>query len=361
MNKHVDKNVTQCRRQAGIGLIELMISITLGLFLISGAVGVFISSKSTQGFNTELSWIQDNARFTMATLTRDIRMAGYFGCSSSQNTTNTVNSGSEWYLDFNIGVEGWDGSESFPTGFPSAYNSNAASGLPNSDLITIRSASETELRIDRTPSINSVNLQLFDDHPFEVGDILVASDCEQTSIFQMTASTASHVVVHNTGAGSPGNCTHLLAGAGCTGVGPQQGHLFDSSNGATISQIKSYGYFVDLADDGSPALFRREMYGNSGSANLRNVELVQGVENIQVVYGHDSNDDDYADHYIDATDVTSSAMWEDVVAVRLHVLFRSYTETATEPLPFRFVNATYTPNDRFFRQEFISTIELRNK
>ncbi len=360
MNKHVDTNVTQYRRQAGIGLIELMISITLGLFLISGAVGVFISSKSTQGFNTELSWIQDNARFTMATLTRDIRMAGYFGCSSSQNITNTLNSGSEWYLDFNIGVEGWDGSESFPTGFPSAYNSNAASGFPDSDLITIRSASETELRIDRTPSINSANLQLFEDHPFEVGDILIASDCNQTSIFQMTASTASHVVVHNTGAGSPGNCTVSLAGDGCSG-GTQTGYLFDSNNGASITQVKSYGYFVDLADDGSPALFRREMYASSGDAALRNVELVQGVENMQVVYGHDSNADGYADHYVDATDITSSAMWEAVVAVRLHVLFRSYTETATEPLPFRFVNTTYTPNDRFFRQEFISTIELRNK
>ncbi len=312
MNKHVGTNVTQHRRQAGIGLIELMISITLGLFLISGAVGVFISSKSTQGFNTELSWIQDNARFTMATLTRDIRMAGYFGCSSSQNITNTLNSGSEWYLDFNIGVEGWDGSESFPTGFPSAYNSNAASGFPDSDLITIRSASETELRIDTSPGGGgAANLQLFDDHPFADGDILVASDCNQTSIFQATGMPGganSHVIVHNTGAGSPGNCVSELGGGGCSGPAPAAPSPFDSDNGATVSQIQSHGYFVDLADDGSPALFRRDMCASSGDAALRNVELVQGVENMQVVYGHDSNDDDYADHYIDATDVTSSAM-----------------------------------------------------
>ena len=354
----------QISRQAGIGLIELMVSMALGIFLISGAVAIFVSSKSTQGLNRELSWIQDNARFTMTMLNRDLRMAGFYGCSSSsRRLMNTLNpSGSVWHLDFDRPILGWDGEDVLPAGFPDAYNSPTVSGLPDSDLITVRTSSGSDLTIDFTPSGSAANIHLHGDHTFSAGDILVASDCSQTTIFQMSASTQSHVIVHNTGAGSPGNCTRNLGGnGGCGDSFPKQ---FNGSEGAFVMQLQSNAYFVDEASDGTPALFRRETFANSGSADLRNVEMVQGVENIQIFYGHDEvpgGGDGLADRYLDAGQVSTGGFWSNIVTIRLHVLFRSFAEVASEPQPFRFVNQTYTPDDRYLRQEFISTIELRNK
>ncbi|MFT5084284.1 MAG: type IV pilus assembly protein PilW, partial [Lentisphaeria bacterium] len=96
-----------------------------------------------------------------------------------------------------------------------------------------------------------------------------------------------------------------------------------------------------------------------GSATAVDEELVQGVENVQVLYGFDSNGSGVANRYLDA-DGLAFGDWANVVSVRLHLLFRSFVAVASEPQVYRFADATYTPTDRFLRQEVISTIALRN-
>ncbi len=350
--------------QKGVGLIELMISVTLGLFLISGAVGIFISSKSTLQLNTELAWIQDNARFAMMTLTRDLRMAGFYGCSTDQGFTSTINpvaSGTGWYMDFDNAVVGWDGDDGgYPgTEFPPAYNSNAATGLPNSDLTTVRHAESQSVEVDDNIPTNNANIRVHGSHPFEDGDVLVITDCDQTTVFQVTGMAGSQVIVHNTGGGhTPGNCSVLMGGASCPGA--PSSHAFYGENGAFILQMKSNAYYVDASSDGTPALYRRELYASAGEPDVRDQELVQGVENLQVVYGQDTDNDGFANRYVNADDI-AAADWPQVVTIRVHVLFRSFAEVASAPQDFRFVGVNYTPTDNFLRQEFISTIELRNK
>lgn len=348
--------------QKGIGLIELMISITLGLFLISGAIGVFVSSKSTYRINEEMSWIQDNARFTLMTLSRDIRMAGFYGCSVEQGFTSTLNpgAGTDWEFDFGNAVSGWDGDEGgYPSSeFPSAYNSNAATGFPNSDLVTVRFGDTRDVEVDDNVPTNNANISVHGSHPFVDGDILIITDCEQTTVFQVTGMASSQVIVHNTGAGTPGNCTVQFGGGGCSGTPAP--HEFYGENGAFLVQMKSHAYFVNTSADGTPALYRRELYANSGNPDTQDQELVQGVENIQVFYGQDTSGDGYANRYVNADDI-ATADWPEVVTVRMHLLFRSFSEVTTAPQDFQFAGTTYTPSDNFLRQEFVSTIELRNK
>lgn len=64
------------RRMRGFGLIEIMIAMTLSLFLLAGIYQVFLSNKMTYNTQQALSRLQENARYVMHTLTHDLRMAG---------------------------------------------------------------------------------------------------------------------------------------------------------------------------------------------------------------------------------------------------------------------------------------------
>lgn len=65
---------------AGFGLVELMIAMTLGLILVLGVSQIFIASK--QGFVVQqhTAALQENARFVLSRISRDLRQAGMFGC-----------------------------------------------------------------------------------------------------------------------------------------------------------------------------------------------------------------------------------------------------------------------------------------
>ena len=63
--------------QRGATLIELMVAMTIGIFLIGGALYVFTESRSAMGVSDSLSRMQENARFALNSIEPDIRMAGF--------------------------------------------------------------------------------------------------------------------------------------------------------------------------------------------------------------------------------------------------------------------------------------------
>ncbi len=64
--------------QAGFGLVELMVAVTIGLFVVAGIGAVFVNFK--QAFNTQdaLAQLQDNERLALTLLGSTIESAGYF-------------------------------------------------------------------------------------------------------------------------------------------------------------------------------------------------------------------------------------------------------------------------------------------
>ena len=72
----------QCRRLTGVTLIELMVALTIGSFLLIGAVTVLMQSKTAFRVLESVSRLQENARFALDALEPDIRMASYFGLTS---------------------------------------------------------------------------------------------------------------------------------------------------------------------------------------------------------------------------------------------------------------------------------------
>ena len=66
--------------QTGISLIEIMIALLIGTFLLGGVLQIFIGSKQTYRMQENLSRLQENGRLALDLIGRDIRMTGYWGC-----------------------------------------------------------------------------------------------------------------------------------------------------------------------------------------------------------------------------------------------------------------------------------------
>ncbi|MES2885823.1 MAG: PilW family protein [Pseudomonadota bacterium] len=73
------KTFTTSNRMQGLTLVELMIALTLGLIVIAALVAVFMGSNRNFRQNEALATMQDNARFALDALSRDLAMAGYWG------------------------------------------------------------------------------------------------------------------------------------------------------------------------------------------------------------------------------------------------------------------------------------------
>ena len=60
--------IKNLRRQSGMGLIELMVSLLIGSILMVGAVTIFLKSKDTYRLNETMGRIQENARLALSML-----------------------------------------------------------------------------------------------------------------------------------------------------------------------------------------------------------------------------------------------------------------------------------------------------
>jgi type IV pilus assembly protein PilW len=81
--------------QTGLTLIEIMIALLIGAFLLGGVLQIFITSKQTYRMQENLSRLQENGRFAMEFLSKDIRMAGYWDCMKPSSPNNKDIMGTE--------------------------------------------------------------------------------------------------------------------------------------------------------------------------------------------------------------------------------------------------------------------------
>ena len=70
----------------GFSLIEMMVSMTVGLILMSGIIGVFANSVKSNADNLKHIRLNQELRAIMDVMSRDIRRAGYW--SDADGTTN---------------------------------------------------------------------------------------------------------------------------------------------------------------------------------------------------------------------------------------------------------------------------------
>lgn len=76
--------------QRGVTLIELMVAVVLGLFVAAGVVTVAISTSNSNKAQTQLARLQEEGRFAITSLSRDLGMANGLYCNNSGGVVQTA-------------------------------------------------------------------------------------------------------------------------------------------------------------------------------------------------------------------------------------------------------------------------------
>lgn len=333
------------QNQLGITLIEILIAMLLGAFLLGGVIQIFVNTKQTYRMQESLSRLQENGRFAMEFLTYDIRMAGYLGCMSRVSSiTNTLNNSTDYLYNFGIPIQGNNWNAATSAWLPAA-DSSIITPLNGSDIITIRSVNPNGATVTQHPGgtpPGSADLKLSSNPGINDCDIAIVSDCQTAAVFQITNFNAANNnnTVHNTGTCTPpgpGNATQALG---------------KSYVGAELFLAQTISYYIRSNPGGIPALYRRR---NANTVE----ELVEGIEQMQILYGVDTDSDNVADRYLTANNVTN---WNTVASVRISLLARTIDNNITsQSLTYTYNGANITATDRRIRRVFTSTIALRNR
>lgn len=335
------------RKQNGLSLIELMISLTLGIVLMTGVVQMFLTSRVTYTTQQAISRIQESGRMAVEFMSRDIRMAGYMGCSSRnrENIQYGLEASNDFQYNFDVGIQGYGAADS-PLG--------AGVAKDNTDVLVVRRASEGQGRLLGSVSESSSNIDIAGAvvngcvGTICTDSVAVISDCAQGRIFRVVnLSTPGSVdgvrLVHSGGGSDPRNLDTKLGG-----------QVF--APGAEVLGIQTVTYYVAPSTVAGTFSLWKNVMGDS-------VELIEGVEDMRLRYGIDNSGGGVPNTYVEASGVTN---WDEVSAVRIHLVMQSIERNVVpEPQPYFLVDETVDDSDiigdRRMRQVFTSTIGIRSR
>lgn len=315
-------------RQRGLSMVELMVAITISLLLLAGVIQIFLATRQTYTLQDGMSRLQENARYALERITQDIAKSGYMGCSDSANIAvdnNLVNKAGRY--DFTTPV-----------------SSQNDTGIDGTDILTLRFGSSGGIAVtapfDPTTSGRVVQVNSADPNynQLEQYDLLTFGDCDHIVVVMITNDPAA-------AAGALQFQPGIAAPAG-PNTGQQNQAVFETVGNigaqtttlATAFSITTATYLVGASSNGN---------GNSlyvDSIAPQN-ELIQGVENFQVQFGVNDDNDLGADRYVDAGNV-GAANWNNVVSVRINLRLNT-----VDP-----VQAGNT-----IAKDFTTTVRLRNR
>lgn len=354
--------------QLGLTLVELMVAVTIGILILTGVTGVMITNKRMYKEQNEMGRLQENVRFAMEMILKDIRRAGYMGCMDRVTGVNsTVNgvSSDTFLLSLQNPIEG---SESASTWYPSGsaeglsevndLHVNPVDMLPDSDGISLKFFEPIGVSIRSPMPLVSAELKVDTVGPLQEGEIIAVTDCSTADVMQLTEiQTVSKSLQHNPGNTnpSPGNSTSSLSktyGTDAEVVRLVARRYFVATSPVT-GETALYMYAQDLKD-----------FDNDGDTEeFISQELIEGVENMQILFGEDTaGDDTVADTYVDADAVGN---WDNVVSARVSLLMRTIQQDFTAQInnkTYDLMGTTIDPVDDYRRRRvFASTIQIRNR
>lgn len=190
------KEMALNNKSRGFTLVELMISITIGLMIMAGVLQLYASSSRTQKVQEGASRLQENARYIFARLEKDIAQSGYVGCFNFDPARITNNlsgeSGNGQLYDFGEPLEAGNGN-----------------GFRSSDILTFRYAAVG----GRLPLVQRSgpmeDLVVDSAHanygPLQQYQIVMVTDCSRAAVFMITndPDASGGVIQHNVGVTSP--------------------------------------------------------------------------------------------------------------------------------------------------------------
>jgi prepilin-type N-terminal cleavage/methylation domain-containing protein len=316
-------------KQAGMTLVELMVALGIGVTISFGTVSLFLHSKTSYLQDEETARLQENGRWALRYVARELSMGGFNGGlveGGAVTTALTVASdcGTDWVVDTGVSIEHLNNvTDSSAT---TAYDCMATGDvLPGTDIVAVRRTKDTPHVFD-----GSVSAALVDNTVYlRVEEYGAAA----------TLVKGSSITTADTTAGSKVDVWQY-----------QPQFLF----------IRDYS---EVDGDNIPSLCRKLMTTAASTLAMDSTEcLVEGIENLQVEFGmDDSTPMDYVPDYYTAA--PTAAELQTAVAARIYLLTRSinevsgYTNDKTYALGASTVAAA---NDGHYRRVLQTTVMLRN-
>ena len=246
-------------RQKGLTLVELMVAMAIGSFLMIGAVQIYNQSRQAFVVNEAITRVQETAQFAMDTIEADLRLASHWGLNSRASAVEgrslvdnanpnglpePLDCGSGWALDLMLSADGQNNSYALPC-------ATVGRGQDNSDVLTVRRSSV----IPTVP---------------EIGRLQIQSTRVRSQIF-------------------------------ADGAVPE---AFSPVNSETYNLlVNSYYVAADSAlVPGAPALRRKSLGTAAGAPAIVDQEVAPGVENLQVQFGIDVDGDNAVERYVNPGD-----------------------------------------------------------
>lgn len=347
------RRIRAIRGVRGVTLVELMVAMGLGLFLVGVMGMIFLGSKGTFQSQNHVARLQESARFSVDTISADLRMAGFRGCRGLGTTTpllNTLNTPTGFRYNFAQGV--WASRHNGSTWAPALDAVlTGLSAVPNSagDVLTVRRTVGSGWSLTAEMTSATSPLSVTSTGRITSGDLLMVSDCSGSAVFQATNATP----------GVSGSIEHSASVTATPGVSTTSlGRAFLQD--AVVYRLATVTYFLAPSQrtgkTSQLALWSFTTPVYDGTTQPQ--ELVTGVEGFRVTLGLDTNGDGAADAYAAPADVTD---WTQVVTAQTELLLASTEDGVTSsPQPYTFAGTTVTPTDRRLRSVVSLTAQVRN-
>ena len=275
------------KRARGFTLIELMISMLLGLLIVGAVIGVMLANKRSYNTNQGLGQVQESARTAFELLAHDIRQTDGNGCGTSARTANVLVAGALWWQNW-FGVRGYDSTEVDPA---VAVGAGVGDRVAGTDSIHVESIDGAALSVSlHDPVARRLDINVPTSN-FVAGDIMMACDFDHTAIFQASASNQGPGVVsvfHDDAVGVPGNCSQGLGFP--TSCATVTGNTYTFPRNAQIGRLVVTDWYIGnngRAGEGGRSLYRRRL-GVGGVVVTE--EVVAGITDMQMQFR--ANDDD---------------------------------------------------------------------
>lgn len=338
---------------AGFSILELMISMTIGLLITALLITVYSRTSSTHAEFKRANSQIESGRFALQVIQQDLMHAGFWGEYSPTGTpTATVSpclAWSSWTTSektniFLLPIQGYNAASASTA--PSTCGSPITDPAIGSDVLVIRHAETCEAGATGCEAVNNSKLYL------------QVSKCSlDTNSYVLNTDSTAFTLRQKDSAGK--SCT--TAGYSSTTAGKRK----------LVSNI----YYVRDLGDGHPSLVR-SAFDIAGPGPQSAQVLIEDVEKLRVEYARDTSGDGVPDTGYEntcatcTTDAEWATFWNQIVAVRLRVLAKAsstspgHSDNKTYDLG---QGVTFTPstdsdstNDGYKRHVYTLVVKLVN-
>lgn len=356
-------------RQQGFSIIELMTAVTISLIMFAVILQLFASNKQAYRVQEGASVLNENARYAVGHLQYFMRLADHWGGVEPDVvsvdpgvpvalTTGSCDGGANPFVS-NSGFRGFDGDGTTPpTDCIAAQNYE-----PDTDAFFVRYAAGHE--DDRTlANVNRLNgIPYIPDAGNAENPIAhdYITDTNGDGIWVRTVLGRRAIIFENVDRDSlPADVYNGSDTAGTTNYRyyAMLYHIRPCSN----PEAGGNSTLCDTGHDGVPTLVR-QFLNTDGTVTTEDV--VAGVEQLQLLYGIDTDEDLVAERYDNEATVQAAGNWDKVVSVRVSVIVANIERDTTlnDTTSYYLQDEIWTPPSearQFRRSQFDFIVQVRN-